>query len=398
MLTHYLLNFLLFLLPTQLGLHFWPEQARVSGLKIDYLSPTLYLSQLVIFCLILLNLGQTIKTVKKHKVIFIYFVLLSSINTFTSSSPLITSYRWLEVYALIFLGSVIYKNKKYIVKNLKFFYLGIVTVIALQVLQVLLQSSIQGPFYWLGERKFDFYTPSLPKVSFGNTSLLRVPSTFSHANSLAGFVLLSFYFIKNFKPQNSFLKLISLMSLVLTFSKNSLLTLLVLSCFNLKTKLILLLCLFTTSLLIFLPRENSMPYFVSSRVEGYQYSIEIFKQNALFGTGLGAYIASLGESLPASKVDLTNLQPVHNIYLLLVSELGLLGVVLLLLVLIKSNIRSNYNIFLNVVLITGLFDHYWLTQIQNKLLLVVCLCLFGVKYSHDKISKSPSKYWWWFKR
>ena len=35
----------LFLLaiPTQLGRHFWPEWSRVVGIRVDYLSPTLYL-------------------------------------------------------------------------------------------------------------------------------------------------------------------------------------------------------------------------------------------------------------------------------------------------------------------------------------------------------------------
>jgi len=33
---------LVFLLPVQFGRHFWPEWSYVMGLRIDYLSPTIY--------------------------------------------------------------------------------------------------------------------------------------------------------------------------------------------------------------------------------------------------------------------------------------------------------------------------------------------------------------------
>src|SRR4051812_29891213 len=39
---------LLLLLPTQLGKHFWPPFAFVHGLRIDYLSPTVYLTDLLL--------------------------------------------------------------------------------------------------------------------------------------------------------------------------------------------------------------------------------------------------------------------------------------------------------------------------------------------------------------
>ena len=41
-------------LPTQLGLHFWPEYSKVLGLRIDYLSPTIYMTDVLILLLIVL--------------------------------------------------------------------------------------------------------------------------------------------------------------------------------------------------------------------------------------------------------------------------------------------------------------------------------------------------------
>src|SRR5687767_12118252 len=45
-------SFLLFL-PTQLGIHFWPDFSSIFGIRVDYLSPTIYLTDLLVFFLIL---------------------------------------------------------------------------------------------------------------------------------------------------------------------------------------------------------------------------------------------------------------------------------------------------------------------------------------------------------
>src|SRR3989344_9415701 len=39
---------LILFLPTQLGRHFWPNFSFVSGIRIDYLSPTLYATDIFI--------------------------------------------------------------------------------------------------------------------------------------------------------------------------------------------------------------------------------------------------------------------------------------------------------------------------------------------------------------
>src|SRR3972149_7133823 len=49
----YFFYLLLVLLPTQLGYHWWPSWALVLGRRIDYLSPTLYVTDILIFFVIL---------------------------------------------------------------------------------------------------------------------------------------------------------------------------------------------------------------------------------------------------------------------------------------------------------------------------------------------------------
>src|SRR5260221_1150 len=40
------------LLPVQLGLHFWPDWALVSGIRVDYLAPVIYLTDLIVIALL----------------------------------------------------------------------------------------------------------------------------------------------------------------------------------------------------------------------------------------------------------------------------------------------------------------------------------------------------------
>src|SRR5476649_2203358 len=61
-----LLSYLLiFLLPTQLGIHFWPNFSLLLGIRVDYLSPTLYVTDVVILSLIVINARQSWSNDKK---------------------------------------------------------------------------------------------------------------------------------------------------------------------------------------------------------------------------------------------------------------------------------------------------------------------------------------------
>ena len=53
-----LLTFFILFLPTQLGYHFWPPWAYVFGIRIDYLSPTVYFTDVIVVALALLLLFE----------------------------------------------------------------------------------------------------------------------------------------------------------------------------------------------------------------------------------------------------------------------------------------------------------------------------------------------------
>ena len=94
-------------------------------------------------------------------------------------------------------------------------------------------------------------------------------------------------------------------------------------------------------------------------------------QSPFLGTGLGNYLI-VQEQFPQLFADFLN-QPVHNIFLLFLSETGAITILLLFFLFFKKLISAvkKYPYILIIILITGLFDHYWLTLQQNFLLMGV---------------------------
>jgi len=103
-------------------------------------------------------------------------------------------------------------------------------------------------------------------------------------------------------------------------------------------------------------------------------SLQLIKTHPALGVGLGNFIpAQLELSFPRGQYNF--LQPVHNIYLLVASETGLIGLVVFMVMvvyLIKKLIKNlsylSILYILYAILLLGLFDHYWLTLQQNMLL------------------------------
>ncbi len=380
MISDILFSLIILLLPSQLGLHFWPEYSRVLGLKIDYLSPTIYLTHLLIVLLLLLNIKKIIPLIRNNKLFTKTLVALSLVNIIMSLSPSLTVIKWVEVFVYYFFFLYIKSSKNLLPKNITYFYVSLVIVFFIQLSQFINQRSLGGVFYWLGERSFTHTTSSIPKYQILNREIIRVPSTFSHANSLGGYMLLSLIFLKLIS-ERTIPKAISLLSILLSGSKNVIFFLLLYLQKKVALGKIFFVCLLvSTALVLVAPFSSGLNPTISSRLTGIVSSVEILSEHTLFGTGLGGYIVGLGEKLQGSDITYENLQPAHNIYFLLVSEVGLVGLVFLYALSRQIKISKSQSLILAVVLLTGLFDHYWLTLIQNKTILTILLASFTVEY------------------
>jgi len=117
-----------------------------------------------------------------------------------------------------------------------------------------------------------------------------------------------------------------------------------------------------------------------------QNALALIKKRPLLGVGLGNFIPAQAEILPFVRQDVNLLQPVHNIYLLIASETGLIGLLVFITLAVKMflggcNTSLHHRAYAIrpyiLILFLGLFDHYWLTLPQNFLLFAVVLGLIN---------------------
>jgi hypothetical protein len=375
----------IFLLPTQLGKHFFIPLSYLSGVRVDYLAPTVYLTDAIVFLLAIFNLKIVVKFFNNKEILVGLSLLL--INALFSQLPVISFYWLIKIIEFLTIFSLI----KPLLKNLKEKSILIALLasgfleLLLATMQLINKHSVQGIFYYFGERLLSLSTPGVAKASLQGVEFLRPYGTFSHPNSLAGFFLVLYFFVLTNKKFNRYLVLkylfllVSTLLVFISFSKTAMIVYLILNIiYYLSTiKSIKSICkpclvarIFVIAVisLIFL-QTTSDPLTIDKRVELIKNSITIIGRYPIQGVGLGSYLVEQAKF--SSKYYLFFNQPVHNIILLYFSELGLVIGGLILLLLSKKIIqlmKASPYVF-SALFLTGMFDHYWLTLEQNFLLM-----------------------------
>ena len=374
MISGVILQLLIYFLPTQLGLHLWPSFAYVGGLRLDYLSPTIYVTDILTVTYVLLNLKQLLSKIRdNHRPPLIIFIV-TILNTLYSQSVPITVIAYLRLFEYISLFFCLRANKIKI-KDISFsLSMSLLLTISLEFLQFFKQSSLNGIWYYLGERRYSLSTPNIARLNIFGHDLLRPYSFFSHPNSLAGFLLLSLVILR--KSTSKLLYALIVLSIICTLSKTAIVGIILLF---VSPTIIIPLSL-AISLIPLFPILNTSRYLpISSRITLAQPVISLIKNNLLLGVGLGAYLPSLVKVLPSSSITPAYIQPVHSLPLLYMTETGLAGI-LSIACLIKKQLKEilkNKMLMtaLAIVLFTGSVDHYWLTLHQNQLLLTIVLAV-----------------------
>ncbi len=324
----YIFILLLILLPTQLGYHFWPEWAFVNGIRVDYFAPTLYVTDLLVFLLAGLEIPH-VKLGKLGKLGTLgIFVIL---NIYFSYSPMVSLYKWLKVGEFGFLAWFVTKRIKF---EAKWLLIPIVYESVLAIWQYINQGSVGGLWWWLGERTFTSGTAGIANAIINGALVLRPYGTLPHPNVLAGFLIVSTLLVLRNLPHIS------------------------------RKITALIVCLVATVLLL-TPSHGDLLKGLSLRQDLNNLAIQQFSNQAIFGTGLG--------TSPMYERRVTNYalvhQPIHNIYLLILSELGVLGILGIL-----GTIKiKKMSLALGAILILGFFDHYFLTLQQGQILLALTI-------------------------
>jgi hypothetical protein len=433
---------LVLFLSTQFGRHFWPEFSYVAGMRIDYLSPTIYFTDILVLFIFALWLNRVLKNAPVRNLIakikniintklplaITLVLILIFLNSLLSGRFQGALYSWFKLTEISFVGYYTAKfihEKSIFGKAITMLGIGVVFQSILALYQFLKQGSVGGVLYFLGERSFNSSTPGIANVSLNGELVLRPYGTLPHPNVLAGYLLIGMILVlfslisakikkvirsknKEFKFWKYYLSsvfhnasfvikvaalIFGTIALLISMSRIAILLWILVVVYNLlinfKSRLPSIALVIVSALLLISPlgtrftTTSASDEAITQRSILTEASFKMLKSNTLVGIGLGNFIPSLAE-IQKPLTTGTYLQPVHNIFLLVMVETGLIGLGIFIWLLWKTFLATNGKwqmangilFCLLAITISGMFDHYWLTLQQGQLLFafVIGLC------------------------
>lgn len=400
---------LLVLVPTQLGFHFWPEWAYVVGRRVDYLSPTVHLTDVLIFFAVIKLLISDFTRLRKIRNVQI-LVLLAAINIFFAGNQPVALYAWLKVFEFAGLGWYIVRTKTTWEETLPYLSIGIIGFSVLAITQFTFHHSIGGILWWFGERSFSLETPGIARINiclpFTLTCrlMLRSYATFPHPNVMGGFVAallpMLIHFSFPLSPRHWYTYLyraacaFGAVALFFSFSRSAFFVVGIgLGCVywirqSLPIRAIAALIIFLSFVYVLWRIPARTDESVARRIELTKASLTMITQAPVTGVGMGNFVLRLPEVTRTRQGNF--LQPVHSIYLLFTSEMGIVGIVTLGWIVVKwcrtaTRGRRKFQIIsllpLMTVVLLGCVDHYPVTLQQGQLLLAITASLFVSEHS-----------------
>lgn len=385
-----------FFLPSQLGKHFWPNFAYVSGVRTDYFSPTIYLTDILLLILVFVTFwkrqrsnrfttgsNQKSNLVDRSSLIVVLCCVLFALYYLLSPIKPLFLYRVWQYGKILLAAWIFVRSTRF---ERRWFAYGLVgaTVysLLLSCLQILNQGSLQGGWWLMGERLFSIGSPGIATISLSGQKILRAYASFSHPNSLGGFSLIVFVlcFIANFP----LFSIPALLLILLSFSKTAIILLALVFLFLvLKKRQTCRFCkiaavLFCAWIGMFALLFHGSAVSISERFAGWSFALMTIIQHP-FGIGFGNY--------------LFHGQPIHNIFLIMAMEFGPIGLISLIGLMIRlirpmSLMRLiSFKEFLLIfcIVCTGSVDHYWITLQQNMLLLGAVIGLVIARLRNPEI-------------
>ncbi|MCX7778719.1 MAG: O-antigen ligase family protein [Patescibacteria group bacterium] len=333
----------------------------------------------------------------KFYILVIIFLLFTISSTFWAKDRNLSFYWWLRICQSVILFFLLQKINFDLIKA------GFTLVLAGLVQFFLgLSQFIQQKVFsskWLGMAAQDPAQAGVSVIEVGGGRLLRIYGSLPHPNILAGFLVFVIFiaFLAYFLTQKTWQKYFFLLAtsliaigLLLTYSRAGLvsliLTIIIFSLVLLKKNLahlrtpffeffglVLIAALifggfFVHDLITRAQLKGRLEKIsLSERISSFQQSQKVIQENFLFGVGLGNYTLHLAQKYP--NLSVWDYQPIPNIYLLVLAELGILGLILFLFILFYS--LSKFSILHSIffpLLVVGLFDH-WLFSLSFGIIL-----------------------------
>jgi len=344
---------------------------------------------LLIIVFLLLRLQHSISTLVKYRPVFIGLPLIFT-NLLFTSNPLATL-SWffhLILYLLFFLSlsSSLFRTACYAL------LVGVAFQVVLGGLQVALGHSLQGIFYYFGERFIAVGSPAVATGTFWGQEFLRAYGTFGHPNVLAGWLVTAFLIYLSVSGRTYYQSLpltvifagLTSLGVFLTDSRTAALALfgLVFPLFLFRRPsfrliyFLILLCVlgYVLPTNLFTQRFDLS---LNERLALTKLSVLSLFQDPSFGTGAQASITRYPTLFSSWRL----LQPDHNSFSLFLSWFGLFGSTAFIFTLRRAPFFSSLSSLSLLPLLPLLaLAHYLLTSPQG---LFILLFYFRVTMSHE---------------
>ena len=336
--------------------------------------------------------------------VFLIFSLISLIQARNLSLGFYSWFKLLEFIGLFFYLKYNYRK----IFNFKRLAQVLIASGLIQSIIAISQFTIQKNLglWFLTESPLGSGIDGVAKFIVNDLIFIRVYGSLPHPNVLAFFLLISLFFLyflwleKKYSFAKNifffFIFIIMLFALGLTFSRAIIAIFILTSLFyfifvfckarkskdkELSKKIILIFLLFVIFCSLFIifafpelfsrfsisPEEQS----VALRLFYNQFTYSIIQECPLVGIGIGNFVWEMKDALDLLS-DWIH-QPVHNVYLLIASETGLLGLFVFLMFLyqlLRKFKEINYLLLFIVfcILFISLFDHFFWTLQQGQLM------------------------------
>lgn len=402
------------------------ENAYLLGRVSDYLLISLHLFEIPLYTFAIVLCLKNIRNIRfpekfeifKNPLHFSFFLFLFSFIYLVVKNNFLLGFSRLQ---LLFVFMILYFSLRELSIRKIFTLISVSAVIQsiIAFFQVGLNHSFGLSF--IGESVFNESLFYIAKSFIFNQFRVRAYGTFPHPNLLSAFlffaVILSCYFlIKNFYVRKHFINLqntgrvgvlsIFLLGIYLAQSRTVILSIILSVVFFLflnifknfggrKMRILLILAVIFTSFLSFIIFHERiislLTYDKSSftnRLELQESSINSLSKSKIFGLGPNGYLQYLAEN----KGVLTNysfiVEPVHNVFLLILSEYGIIIFVLFVFFILNISLNSvrlhfhSQHIYIAAPIVIFLFlslnlDHYLLTLKQGVFLFALCFRLIN---------------------
>lgn len=403
-----------FLLPWQTRYIF--SYLKLGNSQYEYGKLSIYFSEIFLsFLFITFLINWIFFWIKDSKIskTFLFAFLLFVVSTFTyffAKDLNIYFYGLLRLCEAIFLLFILSRTNFSWAKIAIAFVSSMTIEAVLGIYQFFSQHVFANKYFGIAEQIPSLGGVSVIENSFGR--FLRAYAGFSHPNIFGGFLviailLLIIIYLNGFNKKNIFLKsifwislILMLSALVMTFSRSAFLSLIISIIFILFISIrkkfftrllpifIVIFVIFFIDLFVFgdlfhtrvVANERLEQKSSIERQELLKESFNIIKGNWYSGIGLYNYVQYTYLKNP--NLNIYEYQPVHNVFVLVFAELGILGILSYLLILAfsffeKFKSKDKTNILLAsliiCIFIINLFDHYFWTSFSGIMMFFIII-------------------------